>query len=56
MTGHFGLPAEAIGLILATDRVLDMARTRVNVFSDACGAVVIARTEGETPLATAKAE
>lgn len=47
---HFGLPAEAIGLILATDRVLDMARTSVNVFSDACGAVVIARTEGESPL------
>lgn len=48
---YFGLPAEAIGLILATDRILDMARTSVNVFSDACGAVVIARTEGETPLA-----
>ena len=53
---HFGLPAEAIGLILATDRVLDMARTSVNVFSDACGAVVIARTEGENPLAEARAE
>lgn len=48
--GYFGLPAEAIGLILATDRVLDMCRTSVNVFSDACGAVVIARTEGESPL------
>ena len=48
--GYFGLPAEAIGLILATDRVLDMCRTSVNVFSDACGAVIIARTEGETPL------
>ena len=50
---HFGLPAEAIGLILATDRVLDMARTSVNVFSDACGAVVIARSEGEAPLSRA---
>lgn len=48
--GYFGLPAEAIGLILATDRVLDMCRTSVNVFSDACGAVVIARSEGESPL------
>jgi Na+/H+-dicarboxylate symporter len=47
---HFGLPTEAIGLILATDRVLDMARTSVNVFSDTCGAVVIARSEGESPL------
>ena len=42
-----GLPAEAIGLILAVDRVLDMCRTTVNVFSDSCGAVIIARSEGE---------
>jgi Na+/H+-dicarboxylate symporter len=42
-----GLPAEAIGLILAVDRVLDMCRTSVNVFSDSCGAVVIARLDGE---------
>jgi proton glutamate symport protein len=42
-----GLPAEGIGLILAVDRVLDMARTSVNVFSDSCGAVIIGRTEGE---------
>jgi len=42
-----GLPAEGIGLILAVDRVLDMARTAVNVFSDSCGAVIIGRTEGE---------
>jgi len=42
-----GLPAEGIGLILAVDRILDMCRTTVNVFSDSCGAVIIARTEGE---------
>ena len=42
-----GLPMEAIGLILAVDRVLDMCRTSVNVFSDSCGAVLIGRTEGE---------
>ena len=42
-----GLPLEAAGLILAVDRILDMCRTSVNVFSDSCGAVVIARTEGE---------
>jgi len=42
-----GLPVEAIGLILAVDRVLDMCRTTVNVFSDSCGAVIIARSEGE---------
>ena len=42
-----GLPVEAVGLILAVDRVLDMCRTSVNVFSDSCGAVLIARIEGE---------
>jgi proton glutamate symport protein len=36
-----GLPAEAQGMILAVDRVLDMSRTAVNVWSDACGALVI---------------
>lgn len=45
--GAMGLPAEGIGLILAVDRVLDMCRTAVNVFSDSCGAVIIARSEGE---------
>ena len=48
-----GLPAEAIGLILAVDRVLDMCRTAVNVFSDSCGAVVIGRTEGEKDILAA---
>jgi Na+/H+-dicarboxylate symporter len=42
-----GLPAEGIGLILAVDRVLDMCRTGVNIFSDSCGAVIIGRSEGE---------
>lgn len=49
---QFGLPAEAIGLVLATDRILDMCRTTVNMFSDSCGAVIIAQSEGETPLRT----
>ena len=42
-----GLPIEGIGLILAVDRILDMSRTAVNIFSDSCGAVIIARSEGE---------
>lgn len=42
-----GLPIEAVGLILAVDRILDMFRTAVNVFSDSCGAVIIGRLEGE---------
>lgn len=47
-----GLPAEAIGLILAVDRILDMCRTAVNVFSDSCGAVIIARLNGEEDILT----
>ncbi len=42
-----GLPLEGVGLILAVDRILDMFRTAVNVWSDTCGAVIIAKTEGE---------
>lgn len=42
-----GLPAEGIGLLLLTDRILDMVRTAVNVFSDSCCAVVVAKSEGE---------
>lgn len=47
-----GLPVEAVGLILAVDRVLDMCRTTVNVFSDSCGAVIIGRLEGEQGILT----
>ena len=42
-----GLPLEGIGLILAVDRILDMIRTAVNVWSDSCGAVTVARSENE---------
>lgn len=42
-----GLPLEGIGLILAVDRILDMFRTSINVWSDSCGAVIIAKSEGE---------
>ncbi len=45
-----GLPLEGVGLILAVDRILDMLRTSVNVWSDSCGTVIIAKTEGETEL------
>ena len=41
------LPLEGVGLILAVDRILDMFRTAVNVWSDSCGTVVIAKSEGE---------
>jgi Na+/H+-dicarboxylate symporter len=37
-----------VGAMLAIDRPLDMYRTSDNVFSDSCGAAIIARSEGET--------
>ncbi len=43
-----GLPLDGVGLILAVDRVLDMLRTATNVWSDSCGAVTVAKSEGET--------
>jgi len=36
-----------VGAMLAIDRPLDMYRTAVNIFSDSCGAAIIARSEGE---------
>ena len=51
-----GLPVEAVGLIIAVDRILDMCRTSVNVFSDSCGAVLIGRLEGETGILRRRAD
>lgn len=42
-----GLPVEGIALILGIDRLLDMARTAVNVTGDASVSCIIARSEGE---------
>ena len=42
------LPLEGAALILAVDRPLDMLRTVTNVWSDSCGAAIVARTEGES--------
>ncbi|MEZ4226871.1 MAG: dicarboxylate/amino acid:cation symporter [Polyangiaceae bacterium] len=49
-----GLPLEAVGLILAVDRVLDMCRTAVNVLGDTTAAVVIGRSEGEQGILSAE--
>ncbi|MFQ5410851.1 MAG: dicarboxylate/amino acid:cation symporter [Phycisphaerae bacterium] len=43
--GAVGLPLEAVGLILAVDRILDMCRTSVNVWSDSTACAVVARLE-----------
>ena len=44
-----GLPVEAIGVIWVTDRILDMCRTSVNVYSDTVAAVIIDNSEGGSP-------
>jgi len=41
-----------VGMMLAIDRPLDMCRTAVNVYSDSCGAAIIARSEGEEGVDT----
>jgi proton glutamate symport protein len=43
-----GLPAESQGIILAVDRILDMMRTSVNVWSDSCGCAVVDAMESAT--------
>ena len=43
---QFGLPLEAIGIILAVDRILDMLRTSVNVTGDAAVSCIVAESEG----------
>ncbi|MTI68073.1 MAG: dicarboxylate/amino acid:cation symporter [Firmicutes bacterium] len=42
-----GLPLEGVALVAGIDRVLDMARTSINVVGDTSAATIIAATEGE---------
>ncbi len=42
-----GLPVEGIALIMGIDRILDMARTSVNITGDAVCTMIVAKTEGE---------
>lgn len=42
-----GLPLEGIAIIAGIDRILDMARTTVNVTGDAMVSVLVAKSEGE---------
>ena len=46
MLAMFRVPPEGIAVILGVDRILDMARTAVNVLGDHTAAAVIARSEG----------
>lgn len=40
-----GIPLEAVALVAGVDRVMDMARTTVNVLGDATGALLVTRLE-----------
>lgn len=42
----FGVPGEAIAIVLGVDRILDMSRTTVNVCGDISAATWVARSEG----------
>lgn len=42
-----GLPLEGVALVAGVDRILDMARTTVNITGDASAAVIVAASEGE---------
>lgn len=54
--GAIGLPIEALGVLLVFDRILDMARTSINVWGDACCATIVARLEGEKTNVALNAE
>jgi DAACS family dicarboxylate/amino acid:cation (Na+ or H+) symporter len=43
----FGVPGEGIAIVLGIDRILDMARTTVNVVGDLTATAFIARSEGQ---------
>lgn len=42
-----GLPTDCIGVFMAIDLFCDMPKTLLNAYSVSCGAVVVARSEGE---------
>ncbi len=48
-----GLPLEGLALVAGIDRILDMARTSVNIIGDASCAVIVAASEGEDVKFTA---
>ena len=54
--GSLGLPLDAIGLILAVDRILDMIRTAVNVCGDAAVSCIVAKSENELDLSVYNSE
>ena len=45
--GTVGIPAEGLAFIAGIDRILDMARTAVNVVGNSLAAVVMSKWEGQ---------
>ncbi|SQD78184.1 dicarboxylate/amino acid:cation symporter [Moritella yayanosii] len=45
-----GLPVEGVALIAGIDRILDMARTTVNISGDIAASVIIAKSENELDI------
>ena len=52
LLAHFGVPAEGIALVLGVDRLLDMARTVLNVAADLVTAVIVDRFRPENSAPT----
>ena len=44
---QIGLPLEAIAVVAGIDRILDMARTSVNVAGDLMVTTLVGKSEGE---------
>lgn len=52
-----GIPIEAVAIVAGVDRILDMARTTVNVMGDATAAILVSKMENEmNPPLTPKAD
>lgn len=50
----FGLPPEGVGVLVALDRILDMFRTSVNLFTYTANATILAKSEGEKNILSNK--
>ena len=42
-----GIPLEAVALVAGIDRIMDMARTSINVLGDATAAIFVSHLEGD---------
>lgn len=45
-----GIPLEAVALVAGVDRIMDMARTTINVLGDATSAIFVSKLENELSL------